>query len=188
MLLTDEETEYINNHTPMKYICECGKEKEILLNTFIRGGRCVECGNRKKNEFKEVKNITKQQMQIFDGLMISDAFLRKTNGEHMNSCFNLTSSVKGFVDKVFEIFFNFPWSNKSLRVIDVYDKRTNKYYRSNRLRSLSTIFFTEQRKRWYPNGKKIIPKDIEIDKDMLLWWYIGDGFLCRKKVDLITGG
>jgi hypothetical protein len=37
--------------------------------------------------------------------------------------------------------------------------------------------FTELRKKWYPNGIKIVPKDIEINKTVLLHWYLGDGTL-----------
>ena len=28
---------------------------------------------------------------------------------------------------------------------------------------------------------KVVPKDIKIDATMLMWWYLGDGCLCRKK-------
>ena len=174
--------EYKNCITKMKYKCSFGDIHKATFASFKIGYRCLEYNDKKRNKFKEVKDITKKQMSIFDGLMISDAYLKKISGKSRNSRFVLTTSIRGFRDKVFNMFPNFPWSDASLRTINVYDKRTNKYYESNRLRSLSTIFFTEQRKRWYPNGKKIIPKDIEINRDMLLWWYIGDGYLCRKKI------
>lgn len=125
--------------------------------------------------------LTKQQMQIFDGLMISDAYLRKNKGENGNGRFCLTTSKKEFAEKVMQIFSNFPWSEKSLITFDRYDKRTEKSHSSTVLVSLSDSFFTSQYYRWYPYGKKIVPKDIEITKDMLLWWYIGDGHLRRKK-------
>lgn len=35
-------------------------------------------------------------------------------------------------------------------------------------------------KRWYPNGAKIIPEDINLDKMTLLLWYLGDGSLSQK--------
>ena len=125
--------------------------------------------------------LTEKQMQVFDGLMISDAYLRKNKGENGNGRFCLTTSKREFAEKVMQIFSNFPWSEKSLRTFDRYDKRTEKSHSSTILRSLSDSFFTNQYHRWYPNGKKIVPKDIEVDKEMLLWWYIGDGCLIRKK-------
>jgi hypothetical protein len=44
------ETNYVNNHTPMKYICVCGKEAEIVYTNFRRGQRCFDCGMKKKEE------------------------------------------------------------------------------------------------------------------------------------------
>jgi len=126
-------------------------------------------------------NLTKQQQSIFDGLMISDAYLRKNKGVNGNARFGLTTSKREFAEKVMQIFSNFPWSDKSLTTFDRYDKRTGKSYSSTVLRSRCISFFTNQFNRWYPNSKKIVPDDIKIDKDMLLWWYIGDGYLRRKK-------
>jgi hypothetical protein len=44
------ETQYINNHTDMRYICNCGRESKIAYTNFRRGQRCFECGQRKKEE------------------------------------------------------------------------------------------------------------------------------------------
>ena len=35
--------------------------------------------------------------------------------------------------------------------------------------------FTELRDKWYPNGKKIIPKDLIITPTVFLHWFLGDG-------------
>lgn len=122
--------------------------------------------------------LTEKQMSIFDGLMISDAYLEKRS---KNARFGLTTSQVEFAEVVRGIFSNFPWSNPSITTKDRYDKRTNKSNSSTVLRSKTDEFLTEQFGRWYPNGKKIVPSDVSVDKDMLLWWYIGDGHLRRKK-------
>ncbi len=45
------ETEYINNRTPMKYRCICKNDKcKIRFDAFKRGGRCEECGVKRKAE------------------------------------------------------------------------------------------------------------------------------------------
>ena len=44
------EKEYINNRTPMRYICECGIESIIRFSEFTRGQRCKKCSYRKKAE------------------------------------------------------------------------------------------------------------------------------------------
>jgi hypothetical protein len=124
--------------------------------------------------------LTKYQMSVFDGLMISDACLERISGKR-NSRFILGTSKAEFAERAKQQFLNFPWSEKSLITKDRYDKRTEKSYSVTTLRSKVDEFFTAQRARWYPNGVKVVPYDIEINKDMLLWWYIGDGFLSRKK-------
>ena len=38
-----------------------------------------------------------------------------------------------------------------------------------------------QAKRWYPNGKKIVPLDVRITPISILLWYLGDGSVGRHK-------
>lgn len=40
----------------------------------------------------------------------------------------------------------------------------------------------EQAKRWYPNGKKIVPLDVRITPTSLLLWYLGDGSISKMGV------
>lgn len=56
------ETEYINAHYKMKYICSCGEESKINFNNFKTGRRCNKCGTQKagdkrKHTFEYIKNI-----------------------------------------------------------------------------------------------------------------------------------
>jgi len=37
-----------------------------------------------------------------------------------------------------------------------------------------------QAKRWYPNGKKIVPKDVRITPISIMLWYLGDGSVGRQ--------
>jgi hypothetical protein len=51
-------------------------------------------------------------------------------------------------------------------------------YRRNRGKGLKTryyVFLTEQRRRWYPNGTKCIPKDVRLTPVSIAHWYFGDG-------------
>ncbi len=60
------ETEYINNHTPMKYECSCGNSDcKICFNNFKNGVRCMECGVKKSSikqsyDYKYVYNFFKE--------------------------------------------------------------------------------------------------------------------------------
>jgi hypothetical protein len=56
------ETKYINNHTKMKYRCECGEESLITYNNFQNDQRCRECGYKKntgKNHFRFQQDRTR---------------------------------------------------------------------------------------------------------------------------------
>ena len=44
------ETEYINAHTKMRYICNCGDESKITFANFRQGQRCRKCGIKKIGE------------------------------------------------------------------------------------------------------------------------------------------
>lgn len=56
-------TEYKNNKTPMKYICNCGQENVISLYSFSMGRRCKECGKKKSIESRRVH--TKESVQKY---------------------------------------------------------------------------------------------------------------------------
>lgn len=51
-------------------------------------------------------------------------------------------------------------------------------------RTSSNKIFTELRKKWYPNGKKIVPKDLELNSLLLAVWYADDGCIRVRKREL----
>lgn len=118
---------------------------------------------------------TCQQKSMFDGLMLSDASLSISG----NARFGMTSKHRSFVDAARNALGFLSWGETTER--DIYDKRTDKTYHSCRIRSHVNDWLTIQYYRWYVDGVKIVPKDVVIDKDVLEWWYVGDGHLCRKK-------
>ena len=48
--------------------------------------------------------------------------------------------------------------------------------------------FKKQRTRWYPQGKKIVPKDVLLSPESVLIWYLGDGSVKKYSVTLHTNG
>lgn len=60
------ETEYINNHTKMKYRCKCGNISKIIFASFKKSKKCRECGMKKLSEpriynYEYVYNYFKKQ-------------------------------------------------------------------------------------------------------------------------------
>lgn len=65
-LLDDE---YINNSTPMNYICKCGNKSKITLDHFKIGHRCNECKKKKLSgdrrfSFEYIKNFIQNEGYI----------------------------------------------------------------------------------------------------------------------------
>lgn len=49
------------------------------------------------------------------------------------------------------------------------------------LRTISYAELLQFRKRWYPNGVKNVPRDINLQSPQLLAnWYMGDGYRCKE--------
>lgn len=48
--------------------------------------------------------------------------------------------------------------------------------------------FKQQRARWYPQGKKNVPKDVSLSPESVLIWYLGDGSAKKYSVTLCTNG
>lgn len=46
--------------------------------------------------------------------------------------------------------------------------------------------FKRQRLRWYPNGTKIVPKDVSLSRESVLIWYLSDGCVTKYSVRLCT--
>ena len=46
---------------------------------------------------------------------------------------------------------------------------------------------TVQRERWYPDGKKHPPSDIELHPETVYWWYVGDGHLIKRSGCITLG-
>jgi hypothetical protein len=75
-----------------------------------------------------------------------------------------------------------------LRVYDIYDKRTQKSYHRVSFRTPSNKLFTELRAKWYPEGKKIVPQNLVLTKDLILRWYMDDGNWHEKGIYFNTQG
>ncbi len=62
--------EYINNRTPMDYICSCGNQDIITFDSFKRGSRCRKCkaekisSKNKKYSFEDVKHYIEKEGYI----------------------------------------------------------------------------------------------------------------------------
>lgn len=116
-----------------------------------------------------------EQVDLLDGHLLGDACIvipnpkrRKSSGRLVQTCVH-SDYLKYIVDTMVV------YGNKPVKEHDVYDKRTQKTYHQCYIQSPSSEWLTQQRKRWYPQGKKILPNDITITKQLLLRFFLDDG-------------
>lgn len=55
------------------------------------------------------------------------------------------------------------------------DTRTGRVYRCSELRTYSDPVFGNLRSRWYPNGRKVVPRDLQLSPECVLNWFLCDG-------------
>lgn len=141
---------------------------------------------KQENHFNPTENF----LELLDGTLLGDGWLRGYNisGEYgiqqnnkpyikwmqnnMNQ-FGLTGWISKDIKTSFEIADRIghkrPDQNKEF---DSYTFATRRY------RELK-----KQHTRWYPNGQKIIPKDIRITPLSVFVWFLEDGTISYKKTE-----
>ena len=119
--------------------------------------------------------------------MLGDGYLHKTSNKHPNSYFvkKQCKKYKEYVEwhheqfSPFSISINKVFSEHKLS----FNKETQKIEREQVKKHLSAYtfktcshpIFTELRNIWYPNGKKIVPKNIELTPLSIAIWFCDDG-------------
>jgi hypothetical protein len=126
-------------------------------------------------------------LDIIRGSLLSDASIKLESYKNSKYfTFRLTAKDKNYLEWVRRIFNHFKihcWITHDNKVSNVYSLcfyiNTSPRHFSQELLNL--------RDKWYKkvNGKtvKTIPRDLELTPTTLLFWYLGDGSLIRRKND-----
>ncbi len=161
---------------------QCGK-------TFYPHKRC----NRKDQQFCDQKcmgafnatldysisHLSKETLENIDGFLLGDGHISPNNP-------HLTWSLK-YKD----------FSDYTLNTFSCYDTISQyAFFKNKKLknggrwqyhgRSKTHPDLKKQRKRWYPDGLKIVPEDVIITPKSVLFWYLGDGGLRGVNIELCT--
>jgi hypothetical protein len=124
------------------------------------------------------KKISDEFIECIDGFLLGDGHITK---KHCKLQWHFKyEEFSNYITNLFKDCYITQYQ------YSVFDKRTNKYYTKNSGRSRCFAFLKEQRKRWYPEGKKIVPKDIRFTPKLVMLWYLGDGYLQGVNVYLST--
>lgn len=124
--------------------------------------------------------LSKEQKSILFGIILGDGFLQKTGEKNARLRLEHGKSQKEYLLwKVKNLQPFFQGRAKYLERIHPLSKKKYCYWRHQ---SQSTPFLGKLRKIFYPEGKKIIPQDLEkyLAPFTLAVWYMDDGYYYLK--------
>jgi hypothetical protein len=143
-----------------------------------------------------VRSISESVSRAMSTLNIDESFLDEKTIEWIDG-FLLGDGSIGYDKKTFKSArFSFgsaekQWTNYAMSGLKKYNPReaSSKGWKFRPEKPSSPLFSSAtkmhpdislQAKRWYPNGKKIVPLDIRITPISILLWYLGDGSIGRQ--------
>jgi len=121
-------------------------------------------------------NLSIEAIHWLSGELLGDGSLRKISCH--SALFHYGSQYKEYAEYVRDTLksFGIEQAGKINKHKHKKFKTINYQYASLAYPELLTIH-----KKWYPKGKKIVPRDIVLTPLVLRQWYIGDGSLVKPK-------
>lgn len=136
---------------------------------------------------QDITSFLINEKEILDGHLIGDASVFKTGSDCKRNCVMVIASKhEEYTEWIVANTKTFSTCN--INNYDVYDKRTKKAYHRSVIKSYSNVLLTERRQLWYPEGKKIIPRNLCLSPELVLRWYMDDGTYHSKGIYLCTNG
>lgn len=171
------------NNKGRKYSDEVNKSKGLSgeLNPFFGKTHTDDLKDQIKKtkletNIKNVKNcnLTPIEKEILDGIMISDG------------CLTSTTAISARLSLGFK--YNETLEDIKIALPSITFGPTNVVNNGSSYHNKSKMYgdLLSENKRWYVNGKKIIPNDIKITNNLCYWWFIGDGYNSNENVYLCT--
>jgi hypothetical protein len=156
----------------------CGKTKLTIYNWLKK----YNIPRRSIGEASHLKqthycNLSQEAIEWINGELLGDGCLQKTS--KYSARFQYTSKHKKYIEYIRDTLKSFGIKQSG----EIYKRHLtdrNMDCFTYQYHSLTYVELLSIRKQWYPNGKKIVPKDIELTPLVCRQWYIGDGFLKNK--------
>ena len=129
-----------------------------------------------ETNLKNVKNcnLSNIEKEVLDGIMVSDG------------CLSSTTAISARLSLGFK--YNETLEDIKTALPSISFGPTNIVNNGSSFHNKSKMYgdLLLENKRWYINGKKIIPEDLKITKASCYWWFIGDGYNSNNNVYLCT--
>ena len=153
-------------------------------------GSFVEVNKKWQKKWISVKRylyLTQEQKSVLVGTILGDGTLRLGEGA-INANFKVEHGLaqKDYVLWKYKIFQ--PWVFTEPKISYRYRESGEQYLKSWWFRTIRHPILTGFRKRFYKDGRKIIPRDIAQDLDdlALAVWVMDDGSNNRNHIDIST--
>ncbi len=140
------------------------KRKGIVVNSIKGVGGGVKVSVDKHRDIS---------LNLLDGFLLGDGSILFTNkSKNKMPVLSTSSKHREYLEwlQQYSLF-----NDRPIWLSDYIDKRTKQLYKGFWIRSGSSQYLLEQRNRWYPDGKKRLPYDININQETLLIFYLDDG-------------
>lgn len=132
--------------------------------------------------------LSDEEQQILNGCLLGDGHLTKTSCK--SSRFVYKSNQFDHVNYIYNQFKEYAVKRHKYGPVhyETFSPQTKKVYSGYQFDTQHNIIFYEWRQKWYPESKKIVPRDLELTPLTCLLWYIGDGSLSNNYITLYTNG
>lgn len=165
---------YIEENVTAKDIAEILKIDKCTVYEWLRyhNVRVRSNAEAQHESRKNTVNITDDLLDVLNGELLGDGSLQKLSGNWASS-YAHTSQYKEYVEWLSLKFSDLGLKQSGSinhRKDDCWDYKTLAYEELAKLRD-----------KWYPRGKKIVPKDLILNKTIVMHWAIGDGSIAHPK-------
>jgi len=162
---------------PPGLCAECGKyalvrTREWCTTCYVR---LLRNGLIQKIPVKEMPDtLTPTQQEVLTGLMLGDGCLYRRKPTH-TPYLSITRQLQDldYLEWTADLFRDF--MKRPVKTGEVYDERTGKTYQNAILVTRRASIFRDYYEKWYPNGVKVVPQDLEFTPLILAVWFLDDG-------------
>lgn len=127
-----------------------------------------------RQQYRHDIPLSKEMIEHIEGELLGDGSIRQGV---FQANFGLGTSNFEYAEWLSKIFINNNMPLQGRGINTEYHVSFGTDCIAYRFRTISTVQLYDIRQRWYPDGKKRIPKDLEITPLRILHWWIGDGSL-----------
>jgi hypothetical protein len=175
VLVKDITNLYADGLTQREIAIHYGCDVTCIENFFKRNGISTRNYSSLYKEYNKILDFSNREMEILDGIMLADGHIDpQVHGGR------LTYGCK-FRETLFDI-------EKSLPSLKFSNHWQSKITNCWHFKSRGNPYLLREHSRWYPEKKKIVPKDVRITPLSCYWWMIGDGYSGKCRVELATNG